>query len=191
MGPRLNHRAIINVMPSTSAAIAAPDNSEYDPYYGQYISLVQGNDVTGALERQVRETLALLAGLTEQQANHRYAPEKWSVKEVAGHVTDTERIMSYRALRIARSDQTSIEGFEQDDYVRAAQFGNRPFASLLEDFAIVRRATLRLFHSLDGEAWTRRGVANQKQVSVRALVWIIAGHELHHRKILQERYLAA
>ncbi|HEV2176271.1 MAG TPA: DinB family protein [Terriglobia bacterium] len=178
-------------MLTNSAALDAPDHSEYDPYYGQYIALVQGNDIVGALERQVRETVALLAALTEEQANHRYAPDKWSVKEVVGHVTDAERIMSYRALRIARSDQTPIEGFEQDDYVRAAQFGNQPLVSLLEDFAIVRRATLRLFNSLSAEAWTRRGVANQKQVSVRALAWLIAGHELHHRRILQEKYLSA
>jgi uncharacterized damage-inducible protein DinB len=190
MGPRLNRRAIISAMPSNSAVITAPDHSEYAPYYGQYISLVPGSDIAGALERQARETVALLAALTEEQANHRYAPEKWSVKEVVGHVTDTERIMSYRALRIARSDQTPIEGFEQDDYVRAALFGNRPLASLLEEFTAVRQATLRLFQSLEGEAWTRRGIASQRPFSVRALAWLIAGHELHHRKILQERYLA-
>ena len=178
-------------MPPTSAVIAAPDPSEYHAYYGQYISLVQGNDIVGTLERQVRETVAVLAALTEQQANYRYAPEKWSVKEVVGHVADTERIMSYRALRIARGDQTPIEGFEQDDYVRAAGFGFRPLVSLIEDFVIVRRATLRLFQSLDGEAWTRQGVASQRPFSVRALAWLIAGHELHHRKILQEKYLAA
>ena len=178
-------------MSSVVTVIARPDPSEHDPYYLRYISLVHDSDIVSALGRQASDTVSLLAGLSDAQANHRYAPEKWSVKEVVGHVADTERIMAYRALRIARADPTPIEGFEQDDYVRAAQFDHRPLASLLEDFASVRQATLRLFRSLEGEAWTRIGVANQKPISVRALAWIIAGHELHHRRILQEKYLTA
>ena len=126
---------------------------------------------------------------TEADGDLHYAPDKWSLKEVLGHLNDTERIMSYRALRIARSDQTPIEGFEQDDYVRNAHFASRPLEDLIEDYIAVRRATVSLFRNLDEEAWTRRGTANNNEVTVRALSYIIAGHELHHRRILEEKYL--
>ncbi len=178
-------------MTPNTPVIAPPEAAEYAPNYGRYISLVSGNDIVRTLETQANETVALLRGLTEQQGDDRYAPEKWSIKEVVGHVIDTERIFAYRALRIARRDQTPIEGFEQDDYVRAARFGERALAGLIDEFAGVRRASLLLLQSLDAEAWVRRGVANQKEISVRALAYVIAGHELHHRKILQERYLTA
>ncbi len=135
--------------------------------------------------------MAILSSLGERQGNYRYAPDKWSVKEVLGHVIDTERIFAYRALRIARNDKTPIEGFEQDDYVRAALSGNRTLAGLIEEFSAVRHAGLLLFRSFDPEAWVRKGIASQKEISVRALVYVIAGHELHHRKILQEKYLLA
>jgi hypothetical protein len=105
-------------------------------------------------------------------------------------VNDTERIFAYRALRIARADQTPIEGFEQDDYVRNGPFADRRLADLIEDFGRVRQATLSLFRNLDAAAWARRGVANNSEVSVRAIAYIIAGHELHHRRILQEKYFA-
>jgi hypothetical protein len=110
------------------------------------------------------------------------------VKEVLGHVIDSERVFSYRALRIARNDKTPIEGFEQDDYVKYGPFGECTLAALVEEFKSVRRATLSLFQGLDEVAWARRGVANKNQVSVRAIAYIIAGHELHHRRILQEKY---
>ncbi|HEV2495352.1 MAG TPA: DinB family protein [Terriglobia bacterium] len=176
-------------MATNFGPIQAPEASEYAPYYGQYISMVSGNDVLRALEEQRPATAALFERLSDQQADYRYAPEKWSVKEVLGHIIDTERIMSYRALRIARHDKKPLAGFEQDDYVRAAQFGQRKLAGLVEEFTAVRHATLLLFQNLGPEAWMRLGIANEKEVSVRALAYIIAGHELHHRKILQEKYL--
>jgi len=176
-------------MTSTRLAIAHPDPSEYAPYYGRYISLVHGNDVIQALEQQGPETVAMLSGLTDQRGDYRYAPEKWSLKEVLGHVTDAERIFAYRALRIARNDATPLPGFEQDDYVRAATFGKRALVELVDEFAAVRQASVLLFRSLDAEAWMRRGVASEKEVSVRALAYMIAGHELHHRKAIQEKYL--
>lgn len=165
-----------------------PDPSEHAPYYGKYIALVPGNNVMRALETQGRETVQMLTGLNESQAAYRYAPGKWSLKEVVGHLTDSERIFCYRALRIARGDQTPIEGFEQDDYVRGAEFDRLPLADLVAEFIAVRQATLRLFGSLPAEAWTRRGVANKNEVSVRAIAYVIAGHELHHRQILKEKY---
>jgi hypothetical protein len=179
---------------STAAASLRPQPGEYAPYYDRYISLVHHNEtpanhVLAALEDQRRQMLLLLSGRPEADGDLRYAPEKWSLKEVLGHVNDTERIMSYRALRISRSDATPIEGYEQDDYVRNGPFGRRPLADLIEDYIAVRRATISLFRNLDEAAWTRRGVANKNEVTVRALAYIIAGHELHHRRILEEKYL--
>ncbi len=174
---------------STANAYLRPQPGEYAPNYDRYISLVPGNDVLAALEDQRRQMLLLLSGRTEADGDLRYAPDKWTLKEVLGHLNDTERIMSYRALRIARADATPIEGFEQDDYVRNAPFAHRPLADLIEDYIAVRRATVSLFRNLDEPAWTRRGVANKNEVTVRALAYIIAGHELHHRRILEEKYL--
>jgi hypothetical protein len=179
---------------TTSPAIASlrPQPGEYAPYYDRYISLVPGNNVLAALaalDEQRRQMLLLLSGRTETDGDLRYAPEKWSLKEVLGHVNDTERIMSYRALRIARNDPTPVEGFEQDDYVRNGPFGQRPLSDLIEDYIAVRRATVSLFRNLDEAAWTRRGVAAGNEVTVRALAYIIAGHELHHRRIIEEKYL--
>jgi DinB superfamily len=166
-----------------------PQPGEYAPYCESYISLVPGNDILATLDEQRRQTILLLSGRTEADAELRYAPDKWSLKEVLGHVNDSERILSYRALRIARGDATPIEGYEQDDYVRNGPFARLLLADLIEDYIAVRRATLSLFRNLDEPAWTRRGVANKNEVTVRALAYIIAGHELHHRRILEEKYL--
>jgi hypothetical protein len=174
---------------STATASLRPQPGEYTPYYNRYISLVPANDVLAALEDQSRQTLLLLSGRSEADGDLRYAPEKWSLKEVLGHVNDTERIMSYRALRISRGDATPIEGYEQDDYVRNGSFARCPLADLIEDYIAVRRGTVSLFRNLDEAAWSRRGVANKNEVTVRALAYIIAGHELHHRRVLEEKYL--
>jgi DinB family protein len=166
-----------------------PQPDEYALYYDRYISLVPGNDILHTLDEQRRQTVLLLSGRSEADGDLRYAPDKWCLKDVLGHLNDTERIMSYRALRISRGDATPIEGYEQDDYVRNGPFMRRSLADLIEDYIAVRRATLSLFRNLDEAAWTRRGVANNNEVTVRALAYIIAGHELHHRRILDERYL--
>lgn len=170
---------------------ARPEPAEYAPYYEKYIALVSGNDPVAALDAQRARTVQLFAGRGERDGNFRYAPDKWTVKDVLGHITDTERIFSYRAMRIARADRTPIEGFEQDDYVRSGGFNERTLANLVEEFAAVRHSTVALFRSLNKEAWLRRGIANKNEVSVRALAFITAGHELHHAKILEERYFAA
>jgi uncharacterized damage-inducible protein DinB len=174
-----------------SRIITKPEPDEYAPYYGTYISLVQGNDILTVLEAQRMQTIQLFAARSEREGNFRYAPDKWTVKEVLGHVNDTERIFAYRALRIARGDKTPLASFDQDPYVRAGGFAERSLAELAEEFAYVRGATLALLRPLKQEAWVRRGTANEKEVSVRALAFIIAGHELHHRHILDERYFAA
>ena len=178
-------------MQATAQAIATPDPSEYAPYYGRYITLVPGADVVAALEDQPRETLALLSTLSEEQGDYRYAPDKWSIKDMLGHVIDAERVFSYRALRFARNDQTPLASFEQDDYVRTGNFADRRLADLIEEFVAVRRATVWLFRQLSAEASMRRGIASGNPVSVRAIAYIIAGHELHHRRVLQEKYMSA
>jgi uncharacterized damage-inducible protein DinB len=179
--------------PSTATTLR-PQPGESAPYYDRYISLVPPNETAGhnvltTLEDQRRQMLLLLSGRTEADGDLRYALDKWSLKEVLGHINDTERIMSYRALRISRGDTTPMEGFEQDDYVRNGPFARRTLADLIEDYIAVRRATISLFRNLDDSAWTRRGIANKNEVTVRALVYIIAGHELHHRGIIDEKYL--
>ena len=169
-------------------AIARPEPGEYAPYYERYISLITGSDILATLDAQRRQMMLLLSGRDESDGDLRYAPDKWNVKEVLGHVCDTERIFAYRALRIARGDRTPIEGFEQDDYVRNGPFARAPLAEIIEDYIAVRRATLTLFRDLYEAAWSRRGIANKNEITVRALAYIIAGHELHHRRILEEKY---
>lgn len=166
-----------------------PANDEYLPYYGRYIQRVPEGDVVATLRSQIGETLALLRGLPESVATYRYAPDKWSVNEMVGHVIDTEKIFGYRALRFARGDKTPVPGYEQDDYVRGSSFNSYPLSELADELETVRKATLYFLQHLDDDAWARRGVANNAEVSVRALAYIIAGHELHHREMLRTRYL--
>lgn len=171
--------------------VTRPELDEYAPYYEKYIALVSGDDVTDLLQAQGKRTVQLLATRSETDGNFRYAPDKWTIKEVLGHISDTERIFTYRALRIARGDTTPLASFEQDDYVRSGGFNARTLRDVLEEFAEVRGATSALFRSLSPQAWARRGVANNKEVSVRALAFVTAGHELHHVKLLEERYFPA
>jgi len=179
-----------DVVTPPALTITRPEPGEYAPYYDRYISLITGSDILGTLEAQRRQMLLLLSGRDESDGDFRYAPDKWSAKEVLGHVCDTERIFAYRALRISRADQTPIEGFEQDDYVENGPFARVPLAEIIEDYIAVRRATLTLLRNLNEAAWARRGVANKNEISVRALAYIMAGHELHHRRILEEKYFS-
>ncbi|HEY0375962.1 MAG TPA: DinB family protein [Pyrinomonadaceae bacterium] len=174
----------------TDVTTAKPDETEYVPDFGKYVSLVPDGDIVGVLGSQIDETLALLRSIPEERAGFRYAPDKWSIKELVGHLIDSERIFSYRALRFARNDKTALPGYEQDDYIRGGSFDDTALEDLAAEFASVRRATVLLFKHLNGEAWARRGSANESEVSVRALAHIIAGHELHHRKILRDKYLS-
>ena len=171
------------------SAIDRPAPTEHAPYYERYVSLVPEGDIVATLSRQAEATLSLLNGIPEAQANSRYAPDKWSIKELVGHVIDSERIFAYRALRFARNDNTPLPGFEQDDYVANAAFSEIPLADLAAEFDSLRRTTVYMFKSLAADAWLRTGSANGDDVSVRALAHIIAGHELHHVSILRARYL--
>jgi uncharacterized damage-inducible protein DinB len=174
---------------TTAAPITRPQSGEYIPYYHKYISLVPEGDLVETLRAQMAETQSLLRAIPESRASHRYAPGKWSIKEVVGHIADVERVMTYRALRIARADTTPLPGFDENAYVPAANFEARSLASLAHELDEVRRATIAFFETLDPDAAARSGSANNAPVSARALAYIVAGHERHHVGILRERYL--
>ncbi len=167
-----------------------PQENEYAAYYGKYISLVPDGNIVGTLTTQLGETLAAWRAVPADKAEHRYAPGKWSTKEMMGHVIDTERIMAYRALRIARGDKTPLPGFEQDDFVAGGDWSNRSIADLADEFETVRKSNLILFRNLTDSAWKQVGTASDNPISARALAYIIAGHELYHQEILRDRYLA-
>lgn len=170
-------------------SIARPGVDEYAPYFATYVERIGDGDVLEVLRRQVGETATLLAGLSERDAEYRYAEGKWSIKEVVGHVADTERVMVYRAVCFARGEQAPLPGFDENEYVRHAKFGARTLAELVAEFRAVRAATIPFFAGLDAEELRRRGRANDRPYSVRAVAFIVAGHERHHRTILEERYL--
>jgi len=166
-----------------------PQADEFFAYYSTYIDLVPPGDVLQSMESQLADTLGLVRGLPESRGDHRYAPGKWTIKEVLGHLSDSERVFAYRLLRIARADSTPLSGFEQDDWIRDGNFGARTLADLAQELEYVRRGNLVLMAGFDDEAMMRRGTANNHVISARALAYIIAGHERHHVKILRARYL--
>ena len=170
---------------------ARPQEGEFNPYYKMYIGLVPDGDILEILKEQQRETLSLLQSIPEERAAYRYADGKWSVKELIGHLTDAERIFIYRALCIARGDTQSLPGFEENQYVSAASFDSVPLSQIITEFGTVRAATLSFFQNLSDQAWTRKGTANGSGVTVRAIAYILAGHEKHHRQVLKDRYLRA
>lgn len=174
-----------------SARIRRPADDEYAPYYAGYVHGVPDGDILVVLAEQLERTASLVAPLSEAEAGYRYRPEKWSIRQIIGHVSDTERVMAYRALCIARGERLALPGFDQDDYVAGGQFDARTLPSLIGELRAVRAATLALFDSLDGPQLARRGTANGVEVTVRALAYIIAGHERHHQTVLAERYLGS
>ncbi len=167
-----------------------PGADEYAPFYAGYVARVPEGDIVAVLGAQLGVTRVLLEHVPEERALYAYAPGKWTVKQVVGHLSDTERMLSARALRFARGDSTPVPGFDENAYADEAGSNERSLASLLDDLEATRQATVALLAGLPDHAWIRRGVANGKEVSVRALACIIAGHELHHREILKTRYLA-
>lgn len=167
-----------------------PDPTEYPQSAADYISRVPEGNVLDVLEKQIEETAALVRGLAPGMEDKRYAPGKWSIREIIGHLGDGERVFSYRALRFSRCDPTPLPGFDENDYVREAPFNRIPIQHLLSELVLLRQATLYLFRGLDEEALMRRGVANEIETSVRAIAFMIAGHERHHLDVLRERYLS-
>ncbi len=174
----------------TAVAIPRPTSGDYPPIFEPYISKVPEGDIFPHLARQLDDTLALIAGLTEQQAEFRYAPDKWSIKEMLGHLIDAERIFAYRALCFARNEAVPLPGFDENAYVAAADFDRRTLASLVNEYRVTRAATVAFFGGLPPEVLSRRGVANGREYSVRIAAAVIVGHERHHRAILAERYVA-
>ncbi len=165
-----------------------PSSEEYAAFYQTYVGKVPEGDIVKLLEEGLDNGLAYWSGLTEEQAKYRYAENKWSLKEVLGHIADTEAIMSYRLLRIARGDAQPLPGFDQDLYMPASEFDAVPLPMLIDRYAVTRHSTLALLRSLPVGAWARWGNASGADVTVHALAYIIAGHELHHMSVVEEKY---
>jgi uncharacterized damage-inducible protein DinB len=169
---------------------ARPDTSEYAPYYETYISPVPDGPIAETLTAQTNETLAFYRSISEEMSTKRYAPGKWSIKQVLGHLIDSERVFSYRILCLARGETQSLPGFDQDKYMATANFDDVRWSDLLDDFAAVRASTQRLLRSLTPEMLARRGTANKVEVTANAVTFVLAGHELHHVRGLKRDYLA-
>ena len=176
-------------MTSSAFRSTRPVAGEFLPYYGTYIDQVPEGDIVSTLSAQIGGTLSLIRSIPEAVGDKRYAPDKWSIREVLGHVIDAERIFVYRALRFARADETPVPGFDENTYVTNAPFSHVSLSDLADEFGHVRAATVHFFRNLDEEAFARRGSANGAAISVRALAYILAGHEIHHVNVLRTRYL--
>jgi hypothetical protein len=169
--------------------ISKPSAGEHNPYYSRYIDLVPAGDILGTLSSQIAGTLDTLRAISEPDSLKRYAPGKWSIREILGHMNDTERIFAYRALRIARGDQTPLPGFEQDNYIAPGRFDARAWSGLIDELVSLRASNFSMMRGFDQDAWHRLGTASGHPISVRALGYIIAGHERHHMNVLHEKYL--
>lgn len=169
--------------------LTQPLKAEYGETFANYINLVPAGDLQEMLAEQLEHTTELFENLSKEQGDYRYAPGKWSIKEVIGHIADTERVMAYRLLRIARGDQTPLPGFDENLFMSGSTFDSMPLSELIEDYRAVRQATLTLLRGLTDEAVQRIGTSNNATISARALAYMIAGHELHHLNVLKERYL--
>lgn len=164
-----------------------PQPNEYPAWGAQYINLVEQDDVLALLETQARDYPDFLNHWIEK-ADYAYAPGKWTIKELAGHIIDTERILCFRLLSFARGEQSALPGFDEDDYVRHAHFADRSLLSLGEEFSLLRKSNLYLFNSLAETELNRAGTASGREITVRALLFIIAGHLIHHCQMIKERY---
>jgi uncharacterized damage-inducible protein DinB len=168
-----------------------PTSGDYAPYFEKYVTKVPEGSILSHLESQHLATDQLLRSLPAEAASIRYEPGKWTLTESLGHVVDTERIFAYRALWIARGDKTPLPGFDQDVWVPNSGHAQRSVVSLLDEFALVRKANVELFRNLPEDGWDRRGTSNNHEVTPRAIAWMIAGHEIHHYLIFRDRYLAS
>lgn len=166
-----------------------PEQGDYAPYYENYIKLVEGDDILRILNDQSKITQDVLNSFSEHKGNYRYADGKWTVKEVVGHLLDTERVFAYRALCIARGEKKSLPGFDQDDYVKDGNFNRRELFELNYEFRLLRESNLLLFRSFAPEMMKKRGFANETSVTVLAILYMIAGHEKHHMNVLREKYM--
>ena len=166
-----------------------PEKIEYAEFYAGYVALVEETDIIAALQNQITDLQKLCAGVSPEKENFRYAENKWSIREMLGHIVDGERVFSYRALRISRGDQTLLAGFEENFYVANSNFSNVKLADTLEEFSLLRQSNVQMFKNLTDEMWAKTGTASNATVSVRALAYLMVGHIRHHANILQTRYL--
>jgi hypothetical protein len=166
-----------------------PDRTEAAAYYFTYIDQVPEGDICGRLDAQGKETLDLLSGISEEQSQHRYAPDKWSIRDVVNHMSDIERLCVFRAFWFARGFESALPSFDQTIAVTAASANDRSWKSVVEEFRAVRAATLAFFRSLPADAWACCGIASDNTFTVRALAYLAVGHVIHHTKILRERYM--
>ncbi|MCM2272515.1 MAG: DinB family protein [candidate division Zixibacteria bacterium] len=173
-----------------SERAARPGPDEHAPYYSRYIERVPDGDIVITLDLIRRETLELLRTISEERSMFAYAPEKWNIREVLGHVADGERVFSYRALWFARRSEHPLPSMEENEFAKYGGHARRSWNSIVAEYDHVRTATIDLFDHLDAESFLRTGIAGGQQVSVRGLAWIIAGHDLHHREMIKTRYLA-
>ena len=186
------HRLRFHLLPDCCKVfpmIGRPQADEAAPYYFTYIDQVASGDIVAALGTQLDETLPLLSGISEEKSLHRYAPEKWSIRQVLNHLNDTERLFVFRALWFARGFESSLPSFDQNISVAGAGADEVSWARHVEEFREVRLATLAFFRNLPAEAWMRRGIASGNPFTVRALAYLAAGHVAHHTAILRDRYL--
>jgi hypothetical protein len=167
-----------------------PEPTEYHSDYAGYISLVPESDIIAALTAQLAQTQEMFRGVDESRAGHRYAPGKWSIREVAGHMSDGERVFGYRAFAIARGETALLPSFDENPYVAASGYDTWSMRDLIDTFTALRTANLITLRALDEEAWSRVGNANGHPVTPRAIAFTLVGHERHHSKVLRERYLS-
>jgi uncharacterized damage-inducible protein DinB len=168
-----------------------PDVSDYHEYYRSYVDRVPEGDITVTIAEQWVETRALLDAIPADREEYRYAPGKWSVREVVGHLIDVERLFAFRALWFARGANSPLPAMEQDEWAETSNAGARGLADLTDEWDAARASSIRLFNSFDATAWMRTGIASGYEVRVRALPWMLAGHELHHRALLHRDYLGS
>jgi len=169
--------------------LGRPQPNEAASYYSKYIERVSSDDIVAVLATQLEETIDLLSDISEEQSLYRYASDKWSMRELLGHVSDTERVFTFRALWFARGFQDPLPSYEQEVAVAAAESDKVSWASHIDEFRAIRSATVAFFGNLPAEAWLRNGIASDNSVTVRAIAYIVAGHASHHLAILRERYL--
>jgi hypothetical protein len=166
-----------------------PKKTEYAEYYGRYIDLVEESDIVSAMQRQLADVTELFSQITDEKGLYAYDEGKWTIKELLGHLIDGERVFAYRAFRFSRADETPLPGFDQNPYVENANYNSIKIADLLEEFVCLRKSNILCFKNLTDEMWNRKGIASDNEITVRALVFCLVGHIVHHLKILKERYL--
>lgn len=166
-----------------------PEKNEYAEYYHKYVEKVPQGNIVDVLDDQLNSIVNFFSRITEEKSKHRYAPGKWSIKEVLGHIMDAERVFAYRVLRFSRGDEKSLLSFDENQYISNSTYDSVPLQLIVEEFSYIRKANIRMFKNLSDEMWMKKGIASNNPVTVRGLAYIIAGHAQHHINVIEERYL--